>query len=161
MAAWGSGDFREATSWLREFAEIAEDRHPHFRAEYLPEVIRILAANGDAALIDRLMVTEADVSTAGDQNSVLMAQAVLSEAGEDHAAARSLYQEAAQRWADYGFVLEEGQAHLGLARCLIALGDREAAIEPLQKARAIFSRLGAVPLINETDTYLNQAEAVS
>jgi len=73
--------------------------------------------------------------------------------------ARNLYEQAAQRWADYGFVLEEGQAHLGLARCLIAVGDRQAATEPLQKARAIFSRLGAVSLLNETDTYLQQREA--
>jgi hypothetical protein len=51
-----------------------------------------------------------------------------------------------QRWVDYGFVLEEGQARLGFARGLIALDDREAARGPLQKARAIFSRLGAVPL---------------
>jgi hypothetical protein len=72
-----------------------------------------------------------------------------------------LHQKLPKRWADYGFVLEEGQAYLGLARCLIALGDRHAATEPLQKARAIFSRLGAVPLINETDGYLQQAEAAS
>lgn len=82
------------------------------------------------------------------------------EATDQIEEARTLYQEAAQRWADYGFVLEEGQAHLGLARCLIALGDHEAAAEPLHKARAIFERLGAVPLINETDSYL-QAQAVS
>jgi hypothetical protein len=74
--------------------------------------------------------------------------------------ARDFYQEAAQRWADYGFVLEEGQAHLGLARCLIALGDKGAATEPLQKARVIFARLGAVPLIEETDSYL-RAEGAS
>ncbi|CAN5433535.1 hypothetical protein BH18ACT16_BH18ACT16_16860 [soil metagenome] len=69
--------------------------------------------------------------------------------------------EAVRRWADYGFVLEERQAHLGLARCLIALGVRESATEPLQRARVIFSRLGAVPLATETDTYLDQAGAAS
>jgi hypothetical protein len=58
-------------------------------------------------------------------------------------------------------MLEEGQAHLGLARCLIAIGDRRAAKEPLQQARAIFSRLGALPLINETDIHLDQGEAAS
>jgi hypothetical protein len=73
--------------------------------------------------------------------------------------ARDLYREAAQRWTDYGFVLEEGQAHLGLARCLILLDDKETATKHLQKARAIFTRLGAVPLINETDVYLQKGEA--
>jgi hypothetical protein len=47
-----------------------------------------------------------------------------------------------------------------LARCLIALGDRQAPTEPLQKARGIFSRLGAVPVIEEADSYL-RAEAAS
>jgi tetratricopeptide (TPR) repeat protein len=75
--------------------------------------------------------------------------------------ARDLYQQAAQRWADYGFVLEEGQAHLGLARCLIALGDNERASEPLQKAREIFLRLGARLLIDEVDRLLGQATALS
>lgn len=48
-----------------------------------------------------------------------------------------IVQEAARRWANFGFALEYGQAHLGLARCLIALSNLEAATEPLQKARAI------------------------
>ena len=56
-------------------------------------------------------------------------------------------------------MLEEGQAHLGLARCLIALDDHEAATEPLQKARTIFERLGAVPLHNEVDGYLGDMQA--
>jgi tetratricopeptide (TPR) repeat protein len=54
--------------------------------------------------------------------------AILAEAKGLTDEARALYQQAAERWADYGFVLEEGQAHLGLARCLIALGDEQAAI---------------------------------
>jgi hypothetical protein len=58
-------------------------------------------------------------------------------------------------------VLEEGQAHLGLARCLIALGDEQAAIGPLQKAGAIFARLGAIPLVEEVDRHLGQATALS
>jgi hypothetical protein len=58
-------------------------------------------------------------------------------------------------------VLEEGQAHLGFARCLIAIGDLEAATESLHKAGAIFSRLRAVPLLKETEGFLRQAEAAS
>lgn len=61
--------------------------------------------------------------------------------------------------ADYGFVLEEGQAHLGLARCLIALRDRQAATESLQRAHAIFSRLDAIALIQEVDGHLAEASA--
>jgi len=44
---------------------------------------------------------------------------------------------AAQPWADYGFTLEEGQGHLGLARRLITLSEPQVATEPLKKARAM------------------------
>ena len=56
------------------------------------------------------------------RNSLLTGQAMLPCRGnmEEFEEARDLYRKAAQRWADYGFVLEEGQANLGLARCLIA-----------------------------------------
>lgn len=94
-------------------------------------------------------------------NCVLTGHAILAEAKGHMDDARRLYHEAARRWVDYGFVLEEWQAHLGLARCLIALGDHGAPTERLQKTRVIFSKLGAVPLLNETDTYLAQAEAAS
>jgi hypothetical protein len=56
--------------------------------------------------------------------------------------ALTLYVEAARRWKDYGHLLEEGYARLGAARCLLAMGDRKAATQPLQDARAIFERLG-------------------
>jgi hypothetical protein len=69
--------------------------------------------------------------------------------------------EASKQCAGYGLVLEEGHVHLGLARCLITLGDREAATETLQKARSIFSRLGAIPLLQEMDDYMRQVEAAS
>ena len=57
-------------------------------------------------------------------------RAILTEARGDLGAARDFYQQASERSADYSFVLEEGQAHLGMAHCLIALGDRQAAAEP-------------------------------
>jgi hypothetical protein len=59
--------------------------------------------------------------------------------------------------ADYGFVLEEGQAQHEYARSLIVLGDHDTAREALEKARAIFSKLGARPLIDEVDRHLGEA----
>ena len=151
----------EATQRLaEEFSEATEGR-TGWRARYLPELIRALVRTGHHETAKQLLVNEEDVHIPRDRHSALTAHALVAEAEGHIEQARDLYERAAQRWADYGHVLEEGQAHLGLARCLIALGDREAATEPLQKARAIFSRLGAVPLINETDTYLAQAEAAS
>jgi class 3 adenylate cyclase/tetratricopeptide (TPR) repeat protein len=126
----------------------------------LPTALRILIVADE---LDRAenFVRGLEVFATQAVNFVLTGRAILAEARGDIAEASTLYQEASQRWADYGLVLEEGQAHLGLARCLIVLGDREAAIEPLKNARAIFSRLGAVPLLGETDGYLQQAQAAS
>ena len=58
----------------------------------------------------------------------------MQEAGE-------LYRRAAERWADFGSVVEQAYALLGLGRC----GDAQA----LREGEAIFARLGASPVLAE------------
>jgi hypothetical protein len=53
--------------------------------------------------------------------------------------AAHLYREAAARWQEYGSIVEQAYALLGLGRC----GDDEAAHE----GEAIFARLGARPVL--------------
>jgi class 3 adenylate cyclase/tetratricopeptide (TPR) repeat protein len=154
-----ASDGAAAVSLVREMAEITEDNLER-RARHLPDATRVLISTGEVELGMTLVPHESSVHTTWARHSVLTARALLTEAGGNVEEAVALCEEAAKRWRDYGFVLEEGQAHLGLARCLIALGDRAAATEPLHKARAIFSGLGAIPLIEEADSYL-QAEAAS
>ena len=72
--------------------------------------------------------------------------------------AARLYHEAGQRWAEFGHLLEEGQALLGGARCLLRL-DGTAAQPKLRAARAVFAGLGAHPLAGETDGWLVDASA--
>jgi tetratricopeptide (TPR) repeat protein len=152
------GDQKAAVELLEELGGIT--RHiPTWRSRHLPTALRVLIAVGEVERAGRF-ANAIEVTATRDVNCVLTGQAILAEATDEIEQARDLYQEAAQRWADYGFVLEEGQAHLGLGRCLIALGDRGTAKETLQKARVIFAKLDAVPLIQETDSYL-QAEAAS
>jgi tetratricopeptide (TPR) repeat protein len=148
----------EAVALIVELHAICRDSAT-LRSPHLPTALRILV---DAGELDRAenFAGGIEVTAARDRNCVLTGQAILAEAKTETEEARHLYREAAQRWADFGFVLEEGQADLGFARCLVALDNREAATEPLQRARAIFSRLGAVPLIKETDSLL-QDEAAS
>jgi class 3 adenylate cyclase/tetratricopeptide (TPR) repeat protein len=153
-----SGD-AAAVSLVREMAEISEDNLEE-RARYLPDATRVLIATGEVEFGMTLVPDESSVHSTWARHGVVTARALLTEAGGNVEEALRLYRETLKRWAEFCFVLEEGQAHLGLARCLIALGDRAAATEPLHKARAIFSGLGAIPLIEETDSYL-QAEAAS
>jgi hypothetical protein len=152
-------ELRNSASAVRLVTELEElTRGSRWRAHMLPAVLRIVTAAGNVALAKALLA-DVEVSAPRDKYSVMSGEATLAESRGHHERGLALYQEATRRWAHYGFVLEEGQAHLGLARCLVALGDREAATEPLKKARAIFSRLRAVPLLNETDGYLQGAAA--
>ncbi len=115
--------------------------------------MRTFSAVGNGDQAQRLLLAEGDVDHARDRHAVVTAHAIVTETRGEMEKALELYGDAAERWADYGFVLEEGQAHLGGARCFLSLGDSAAATEPLLKARAIFERLGAVPLLNEADIY--------
>ena len=73
----------------------------------------------------------------------------MAEAQERFEEALTLYQEAAERWTEFGFVLEQGQALLGAGRCLLALDRPDEAVPWLQSAREIFEALGARALAVE------------
>ncbi|MDQ3661894.1 MAG: AAA family ATPase [Actinomycetota bacterium] len=152
------GENALAKSLIAEW-EAATTHSDPWRARFLPLVVRALVAD-DTAKAETL-VSGLEVTAARDRHCVLTGRAIVAEARGDPSEAHELHRAAVQCWHGYGWVLEEAQGHLGQGRCLIARRDRAAATEPLQKARAIFSRLGALPLIKETDGYLQQAEAAS
>jgi hypothetical protein len=70
--------------------------------------------------------------------------------------AARLYDEVARRWAEYGHVLEHGQALFGLGRNMLRVGEQDAAGE-LDNAHAVFARLSARPLMAEVDAWLARA----
>jgi tetratricopeptide (TPR) repeat protein len=154
-----SGDHKAAIDLIEELDQVTRHSTP-WRSRHLPTALRVLIAAGEVEKAKRF-ASGIEVTATSDCTCVLTGQAILAEAKGQIEQARNLYQQAAQRWADYGFVLEEGQAHLGLGRCLIALAEREASTEPLQKARTIFSELGARSLLDEVDRHLGEATAVS
>jgi len=94
-------------------------------------------------------------------HSLVGARAVLAEADGDPIAALPLFEEAAKRWADYGFVFGRGLALLGSARCLLALGRRTDATSALHQARDIFAALGAAPALAEVDALLGDQPAAA
>ncbi len=126
----------------------------------MPTAVRVLILADEVDEAHEFL-SEMDVSAARDRHSVLTGKAIVTEAKGRLEDARGLYSQAAQRWADYGSVLEEGQAYLGLARCLISLGDRDAATESLLRARALFANLDARPLLDEVDRISAKATALS
>jgi class 3 adenylate cyclase/tetratricopeptide (TPR) repeat protein len=150
----------EAAVDLVEELDRATIHSAPWRSRYLPAALRVLISAGEVekaiSFADGL-----EVAAARDRYCVLTGRAILAETQGLTEDARDFYAQAAEQWADYGFVLEEGQAHLGLARCLIVGGNGQAAVQPLHKARAIFSRLGAGRLIAEVDRHLGKATALS
>jgi tetratricopeptide (TPR) repeat protein len=67
------------------------------------------------------------------------------------------FRAALQAWRDLGEPYEQGMAAVGLARCLVATGDRTQAVASLNEAHEIFERLQAAPALAETDALLPQA----
>jgi class 3 adenylate cyclase/tetratricopeptide (TPR) repeat protein len=151
------GDLSSAIAAIEEFEEATRDR-AMWRAKHLQEVFRVCAATGANALAESLL-TGIEVTAARHRHAVHTAQAVLAEAQGQTEPALVLYEEAAERWAEYGFVLEQGQALLGAGRCLLTLQSPDGAARSLQKAKEIFESLGARPLVAEAESLLEQAAA--
>jgi tetratricopeptide (TPR) repeat protein len=141
---------------IEEIEEITRDR-PVFRSRHLPEAVRVSVAAGAIRLAERLLDSNVH-RAARHQYSVLASRAVLTEAWGKPEEASALYAEVAERWADYGFALEHGQAALGAGRCLVAVGRHHEAVDHLREARRTFDALQAGPLFADADRVLVQAE---
>ena len=153
-----SGDQRAVTRLVAELRTATDRGGGHwYRAQQLADLARLCVAAGEPALAGEL-VAETRAVPARHQLAALSAHAVLAEASGDLDGATGRYEQAASGWAAYGHVLEQGQALLGAARCLLRL-DRPDAPAKLRAARDIFTGLGAHPLATETDTWLVDATA--
>jgi tetratricopeptide (TPR) repeat protein len=152
-----SGDLAVALRLIEELESMSRAWPAWWRAQFLPDAVRVAASAGGVDLAERL-VTGFAPSFAREHHALTTARAAISEAkGEQHDAAK-LYAEAAAAWGNFGFVLERGLALVGHGRCLVLLG-RPDADEALKGAREIFLELGAVGLIAEADSWLERSSA--
>ena len=151
------GNRAAAGRLIEELEEITRDR-PVFRMRHLPEALRLCVAMGALDLAEGLLATDMH-QAARHRYAVLTGRAVLAEARGDLREAGRLHGEAAARWADYGFPLEQGQASLGVGRCLVALGLHQEAAAPLAESQRVFDALGAGPLRAEAERLLARAGA--
>jgi hypothetical protein len=133
-AARGATD--EAVALVREFEETIPGA-PNFNL-HLNTVLRVCAATGELDLVERLLKNvHAWPMSTRSTNTQRTGAAILAEARGAADEARVLYREAADGWREWGSVVENAYALLGLGRC----GDESSQRE----AMAIFERLGAVP----------------
>ena len=144
------GRTEEAAGYLREL-----DGNPRvglgwYREHYLPDLVRLFVATDDIASAERL-VREAEAFTERHRLSIATANALIAESKGALDDAAALYREVANGWASYGHLVETGHAALGEARCALRSGRPDA--EPqVARARAVFERLGATVLVQETAT---------
>ena len=99
---------------------------------------RIAIASGDLRLGEAFLE---GIEHEGAWNTCarLTARAMLAEARGEQDDASSLFREAAEQWDEYGSIVEQAYALLGLGRC----GDAKA----LREGEAIFASLGASPVV--------------
>ena len=141
-----------ARDLLHEYEQLTE-RRPDWLPMDLCEVVRIALWLGESDLASGFGVRMHSASDR-DRCGIAGARAAIAEAVGDPDGAR-LYEVAAGDWERLGHVVEQGLALLGQGRCLVASGDRAAAAEPLRRAREIFERLRAEPLLAEVGALLD------
>ncbi len=125
----------------------------------LPSVLRVALALDDPTLAERL-AAGTEPTTPLREHALASAQAQLAEAAGDHTAAARLYQQAAQRWQQFGNVPERAYALLGRGRCLLTL-DGAGAEASLAEARDLFASMGYKPALAETEVLLAEAAALA
>jgi tetratricopeptide (TPR) repeat protein len=155
-----AGDVESGCRLIEETAAIPEASATQaFISMLLPDMVRAACDAGNVDLAEQLLRdAKPRFPYAGHAQTAARALVAERRARFDEALGR--HREAAALWASFTIPLEEGYARLGEARCLMALGHRDAAQAPLSKARAIFEGLGAIPALAKV-TAIETAAAVS
>jgi tetratricopeptide (TPR) repeat protein len=121
---------------------------------YLPAAVRTALAAGEDGLAERL-ASGAETTLPMQRNVLASLRALVGERRGEVQRAATLFAAAAAGWGAFTMPYEEAEALLGRGRCLVALGHRREAEEPLAAARGIFARLAARPALEATDRLLS------
>ncbi len=123
---------------VSELESLTRGGAPTWRSLCLAWPARIAAAAGDLELAEAFL-DGSEHASAWDGCARPAARATIAEARGLLDDAATLYREAAERWGEYGSVVEQAYALLGLGPC----GDANA----LREGQAIFAGLGASPVM--------------
>ncbi|CAN5315745.1 hypothetical protein BH20ACT13_BH20ACT13_02280 [soil metagenome] len=130
------GDERDAVDYVSELERLTRET-PIWRSVCLRWPVRVATAAGELALAEAFL-DGSEHASAWDGCARPGALAALAEARGRTDEAKPLFEDAALRWEDYGSVVEQAYALLGLGRCGDAKAQRE--------GEAIFAKLGASPV---------------
>jgi tetratricopeptide (TPR) repeat protein len=153
LAYLGDGRPAEALELLVEIGSMPHNLDSPTYPAFLCSMVRTAVAAGDVEVASRL-ASGLEPIFPYHEHALVAVRATLAEARHDFDQALEGHAEAGSRWERFGLVPERGHALLGLGRCLLEVGRRGEAAEPLQEARAVFAHLGAAPILAETNALL-------
>jgi class 3 adenylate cyclase len=153
------GHNERAKALLEELEATSGTRDDSNYATHLSELVRCALALGDPALASRL-IAGVEPHTPLQQHALAACRAALAEAAGDHKTASAAYTDAATQWRQFGDVPELAYALLGDGRCLVALGA-PGADGLLNEARELFTAMGYLPALDETEALLQRAVATT
>ena len=159
LARIRTGRLDDARALLAEIVELPNMQASGEYSPRLPALVRCALSAGDAELAARL-VEGVEPTLPIREHALVTTSALLAESRGEHADAAERFSDAAGRWDAFGARLEQAYALLGQGRCLAAVGDSGADV-PLRQARALFDEMGARPRVDECDTLIARASALS
>ena len=137
---------------VERLGEVLDPSLDEFLGLGLLELAVVLIPSGRADIVERILAAASRQTPLGANNATT-AKAMLAEMAGDHTIASGLYLEAARGWQEYNCPCAEGQALLGAARCRLHQGEPVGDL--VDRAREIFARIGAAPLLQEADELLS------
>ena len=153
LAVMVEPDAATAVALVEEMLAVDAPENPMYA-----DPARVCVRHGAVAVVER-MIRSDDRAAARARHVGATARAILAEHRGDTVEAASLYDDAAERWLEYRFVLERAQCLLGAARCLAADGNDADAATRAAEARRLFESVGAVALEHEAAALVENVAA--
>jgi tetratricopeptide (TPR) repeat protein len=158
--ALARGDPGAALGYVREF-EASTGSNPEYWRLFLPVAARVLVGAGAVEEAAGIVRGSDEGASRRLYLSLRTSAAIVAEARGDVVAAAEAYAEVADRWAGYGFVLEEARSRIGLGRCLAALGREADSTAELERARDLLEPLDARPMLAEIEDVRSRSTAAT
>jgi|RhiMethySRZTD1v2_1073278.scaffolds.fasta_scaffold12501_2 class 3 adenylate cyclase/tetratricopeptide (TPR) repeat protein len=161
LAGFALADGRpdEAEAWLREAMPVALQIGGWVAVEayrYLAEALVAQDRLDDAREIVAFAARNLPEEDAYARSSLLLAEAIVATASGESATAATAFSEALRLIEELGMPRELGEARMALGRSLRQFGDVTGARTELERARAIFVRIGADTLMRTIDAELDE-----
>jgi class 3 adenylate cyclase/tetratricopeptide (TPR) repeat protein len=144
--ALADGRPEEAEAWVREAIPVAVQIGGWVAVEAYRYLVEALVAQNrlaDAAELVGFAARNLPEEDVYARSSLLMAEAIVAAASDEPAAAATSFAEALRLIEELEMPLELGEARMALGMALQRFGDLTGARTELERARAIFVRIGA------------------